>query len=290
MATDGQEPIDVPVIIIGGGSCGVNLSIFFSDKEVPHILFAKHSSTSRLPKAHYLNQRSLEIFRIHGYAHRIREKSALNRCISQVTFSTTLGGTGPFDRKLLYSSPSFGGDEGSELLHKHPPRKGAKGIVVPKIGAVLEGPTDLADVVFVHFEADLSQYWDERTLIANFINPDGETFLGSGTVVCMGPTFGRYSENWTIHFGYRVDDPARFSETQEHLLVPRIRELLKIPDLNLKIRAISHWVVERVLANKYREGRIFIAGDAAHRRPPTTGLGLNTSIEDAFNLSWKLAR
>jgi 2,4-dichlorophenol 6-monooxygenase len=184
--------------------------------------------------------------------------------------------------------------------------EGGKGIVVPKIGAVLEGPTDLADVVSVHFEADLSQYWDERTLIANFINPDGETFLGSGTVVCMGPTFGRYSENWTIHFGYRVDDPARFSETQEHLLVPRIRELLKIPDLNLKIRAVSHWVVERVLANKYREGRIFIAGDAAHRRksgdilsnhrtddslgPPTTGLGLNTSIEDAFNLSWKLAQ
>jgi 2,4-dichlorophenol 6-monooxygenase len=144
--------------------------------------------------------------------------------------------------------------------------EGGKGIVAPKIGAVLEGPTDIADVVSVQFEADLSKYWDERTLIANFINPEGETILGSGTVVCMGPTFGRYSENWTVHFGFRVDDPARFSEAQEHLLIPRIRELLKIPDLQMKIHAVNHWVLERVLANKYREGRIFIAGDAAHRR------------------------
>ncbi|OAL22382.1 hypothetical protein AYO20_11207 [Fonsecaea nubica] len=357
MASESQEPIDVPVVIIGGGGCGLNLSIFLSAREIPHILFEKHSGTSILPKAHYLNQRSLEIFRVHGYAHRIRDESAPSRYISQVTFSTSLGGMGPYDRKLLYASPSFGGDEGSDLLHKYmrvaperpanlplvhsepiwreiaeernpgnirfshrvvdviphddhvlvivqPPEgpqityraqyvaaaEGGRGIIAPKIGAVLEGPTDIADVVSVHFEADLSQYWDERTLIANFINPEGETILGSGTVVCMGPTFGRYSENWTVHFGFRVDDPARFSEAQEHLLVPRIRELLKIPDLEIKICAVSHWVLERVLANKYREGRIFIAGDAAHRRPPTTGLGLNTSIEDAFNLSWKLAQ
>lgn len=57
----------------------------------------------------------------------------------------------------------------------------------------------------------------------------------------------------------------------------------------MKVRKISHWIIERVIADKYREGRVFIAGDAAHRRPPTTGLGLNTSIEDALNLAWKLA-
>ena len=44
-----------------------------------------------------------------------------------------------------------------------------------------------------------------------------------------------------------------------------------------------------MLADKYRKGRIFIAGDAAHRLPPTTGLGLNTGIEDAQNLVWKVA-
>jgi 2,4-dichlorophenol 6-monooxygenase len=57
----------------------------------------------------------------------------------------------------------------------------------------------------------------------------------------------------------------------------------------MEVLNISHWVLDRVLADKYRVGRVFIAGDASHRRPPTTGLGLNTSIEDAKNIAWKLA-
>jgi 2-polyprenyl-6-methoxyphenol hydroxylase-like FAD-dependent oxidoreductase len=43
------------------------------------------------------------------------------------------------------------------------------------------------------------------------------------------------------------------------------------------------------LADRYRDGRVFLAGDAAHTHPPTGGQGLNTSIQDAYNLGWKLA-
>ncbi len=43
------------------------------------------------------------------------------------------------------------------------------------------------------------------------------------------------------------------------------------------------------LAQRYRDGRVFLAGDAAHIHPPTGGQGLNTSIQDAYNLGWKLA-
>lgn len=43
------------------------------------------------------------------------------------------------------------------------------------------------------------------------------------------------------------------------------------------------------LADRYRVGRIFLAGDAAHTHPPTGGQGLNTSVQDAYNLGWKLA-
>jgi 2-polyprenyl-6-methoxyphenol hydroxylase-like FAD-dependent oxidoreductase len=41
--------------------------------------------------------------------------------------------------------------------------------------------------------------------------------------------------------------------------------------------------------SKYRVSNVFLAGDPTHRRPPTTGLGLNTAVEDTLNLSWKLA-
>jgi 2-polyprenyl-6-methoxyphenol hydroxylase-like FAD-dependent oxidoreductase len=43
------------------------------------------------------------------------------------------------------------------------------------------------------------------------------------------------------------------------------------------------------LAARYREGRVILAGDAAHIHPPTGGQGLNTSVQDAYNLGWKLA-
>ena len=43
------------------------------------------------------------------------------------------------------------------------------------------------------------------------------------------------------------------------------------------------------LAERYRQGRVFIAGDAAHIHPPTGGQGMNTGIQDAYNLAWKLA-
>lgn len=51
----------------------------------------------------------------------------------------------------------------------------------------------------------------------------------------------------------------------------------------------SVYVMSARLADRYRVGRVFIAGDAAHVHPPTGGQGLNTSVQDAYNLGWKLA-
>jgi 2-polyprenyl-6-methoxyphenol hydroxylase-like FAD-dependent oxidoreductase len=51
----------------------------------------------------------------------------------------------------------------------------------------------------------------------------------------------------------------------------------------------SDYAMSSRLADRYRVGRVFIAGDAAHIHPPTGGQGLNTSVQDAWNLGWKLA-
>jgi 2-polyprenyl-6-methoxyphenol hydroxylase-like FAD-dependent oxidoreductase len=51
----------------------------------------------------------------------------------------------------------------------------------------------------------------------------------------------------------------------------------------------SAYNINARLADRYRVGRVFLAGDAAHIHPPTGGQGLNTSVQDAYNLGWKLA-
>ena len=178
--------------------------------------------------------------------------------------------------------------DGKETSYRAQYMFGADGgrTIGPQIGVTMEGPTGMTDIVSVHLGADLSEYWDDRFFACHFINGECDTIFESGAIVPMGPTWGKHSEEWVFHFGFDLQDEDRF---QEEKLIPRIRGLLKIPTLEIKVHKISHWIIERVLANKYREGRIFIGGDSAHRRPPTTGLGLNTAIEDSLNLAWKLA-
>jgi len=55
------------------------------------------------------------------------------------------------------------------------------------------------------------------------------------------------------------------------------------------LRWSSVFRISMRLATRYRDGRVFIAGDAAHIHPPTGGQGMNTGIQDAYNLAWKLA-
>ena len=57
----------------------------------------------------------------------------------------------------------------------------------------------------------------------------------------------------------------------------------------VEIKSISKWTVNHMHAVEYSKGRVYCMGDATHRHPPSNGLGSNTSIQDAYNLAWKLA-
>jgi 2-polyprenyl-6-methoxyphenol hydroxylase-like FAD-dependent oxidoreductase len=56
-----------------------------------------------------------------------------------------------------------------------------------------------------------------------------------------------------------------------------------------EILTVGVWARRNLVAERYREGRVFLAGDAAHVMPPNSGLGMNTGIADAVDLGWKLA-
>ncbi|UFN50276.1 FAD-dependent monooxygenase [Roseomonas sp. OT10] len=60
-------------------------------------------------------------------------------------------------------------------------------------------------------------------------------------------------------------------------------------EFDVEFEHIGFWDLRVAIADGYRAGRVFIAGDAAHSHPPYGGYGINTGLEDAANLGWKLA-
>jgi hypothetical protein len=68
-----------------------------------------------------------------------------------------------------------------------------------------------------------------------------------------------------------------------------VRQAAGVPDLDVEILGAVPWVAAAQVAERYRDGRVFLAGDAAHHMPPTGGFGLNTGVQDVHNLTWKLA-
>lgn len=156
------------------------------------------------------------------------------------------------------------------------------------VGVEMDGPRDIMKMVSVHMAVDLSPWvTDDDVLIRWLLNPAfGGAF--SGVLVPMGPDhWGPASEEWVFHMQYATDDPEAM---QEEKVLARMRATLGLPpELVPTVHRISQWVMEGVIADRFRMGRVFLAGDAAHRHPPTGGLGMTSAVHDVYNLSWKLA-
>jgi len=71
--------------------------------------------------------------------------------------------------------------------------------------------------------------------------------------------------------------------------VEYVREALGAPTLEVEIENVQQWNACAEWAERFQDGRIFLAGDAAHNMPPTGGFGGNAGVADAHNLAWKLA-
>jgi 2,4-dichlorophenol 6-monooxygenase len=348
-----MREIEVPILIVGGGGCGLSTYIFLSTLGVESLLVERHVKPSPMPKARALNRRSLEVMRQFGLEEEIREGAMPGGYVGKIRWMTSLGGDGDIDRKTLYEIDSFGGgslaseyEAGSpfgkflmypqvrlepflrrrgeamgvgrmlfntELIALEQDSSEARAVirdratgeetrvraryvvaadagrtVGPIVGSRMQGTQVLKEMITVYFKADLSAYVDSDELSTTiFVNPEGDTaFWGSGALGKIGPPWDRTCREWLLHSSVRPGDPEKFDDAT---LISRIRELLKIPDLEVELLGSAPWTGQGLLAERYRFGRVFLAGDAAHRHPPATGLGLNSGIQDAHNLAWKLA-
>jgi FAD binding domain len=89
-----------------------------------------------------------------------------------------------------------------------------------------------------------------------------------------------------IQIGDQKDDRERPWTDAETIQL--IRTYVGLPDLDVTLLNRSIWRMSRQVAASFRSKRIFLVGDAAHRFPPTGGFGLNSGVQDAHNLAWKL--
>ena len=104
-----------------------------------------------------------------------------------------------------------------------------------KLGVTMQGPSGLLDMVSCHFKADLSEYAEETCLITWFLNPDGVGSWGSGAMVPIGPP-GASTPRSGISSRVGPDDPERFDE---EAIVPRLKGLLKLRDLEMEVLRVS---------------------------------------------------
>ena len=79
------------------------------------------------------------------------------------------------------------------------------------------------------------------------------------------------------------------SDVREETLVTHLRRAAGVDDLPVTITGVARWRATADVARRFRNGRVFLAGDAAHLMPPNGGYGGNTGIHDGHNLAWKLA-
>ena len=341
--------LEVPVLIVGGGCAGLTASMLLSRLGVETRLVSASEGTSVLPKAHVLNQRTMEILRDVRLAEEVYARGTPPEQMSHAGWYAGLhgdqadygrlcgkveawgaGGTNPAWAAASACPPTNLPQIRLEPLLRRRAEELAPGhvrfhhevtdfvqdadgvtttvldkqnkatyrvrssyllacdggrLVGPALGIGVEGAEDIARMVSIHLSADLSHLLrDPEVLVRWLWLPESGVGV---SLVPMGPThWGPESEEWVIHLN-DTDDAA--TRLDDEAVVAELRASLGLEDVDLRIHRITRWGLEGVVADRYRSGRIFLLGDAAHRHPPTGGFGLNSAVQDVHNLAWKIS-
>ena len=142
------------------------------------------------------------------------------------------------------------------------------------------GEEKVYDSVNILFHADLTQWVEHRPAALYFVEQDDlrATFL---------------TINGRDRWGFLIHGPKQYGWRPQDFTPEFCAELIRkgvgLPDLDVTVLGVSPWEASAIVADRYRVGDVFLAGDAAHEMPPTGGFGLNTGVQDVQNLTWKIA-
>lgn len=313
------------VAIVGGGPVGIVAALLLIRAGVDTVVLERYPSMLAAPKAHLISPRSLEILAAAGVPLERLEALAPPRANNtKAWYVNSLAGRafgwrpyepgtarGQFAERLNLAQPlleralraqleavapgalrtahrwtsSTTDEDGvtSEIIGPDGPYRlrssyliaadGAGSSIRGSLGIGMQGPPPPDARATIHFEADLRDLVDGRQGMLYFVG-NART---EGTLLAYDP-----ASTWA----YLCAPLA--SDTAQQDAVEIIRAAIGT-DHPFEIKGISSWTVAAEVAERYADRRTFLVGDAAHRFPPTGGLGLNTGLGDADNLAWKLS-
>nr|WP_296065007.1 FAD-dependent monooxygenase [uncultured Actinoplanes sp.] len=319
---------DKPVLIVGAGPAGLVAAITLARYGVASLVIEKRRDTSPFPRATGISTRSMEIFRSWGLESAVRsgEMDVATTgwmCTSladptgvavsvgfpskaeALAVSPTSPAATPQDKLepvLLGHLREYGVADirfGTELVALDTDDReatavirtagstttvrcsyvigadGAHSLVRAGLGIAMQGPGELGDHLAVLFRAPLATVVAGRRHGLYMIQQSApvEVFVPTGD----GDRW-LYSRSW---------DPAA-GECSAAQATNLIRAGAGVADLPVRILRIGSFTFAAQVAERYRRGRGFLVGDAAHRITPRGGTGMNTAIHDAYDLAWKL--
>jgi 2-polyprenyl-6-methoxyphenol hydroxylase-like FAD-dependent oxidoreductase len=160
---------------------------------------------------------------------------------------------------------------------------GPRSPIREQLGIAMTGRGVFSKAVTIYFGAEVGPLLRGRNLSVVLIrNPE---FTG----------FFRVEKPYRSGFlvVHSVGDPADpvtdVWDVDERRCVELVRAGLGVPDIEVEIQDVMRWEARADVAERFADGRVFLAGDAAHVMPPYGGYGGNTGIHDVHNLAWKLA-